>query len=253
MPEARDAVPGLAIERNRLERLSGKALFRRGRSARCPARPRRTCARRRRASPRSCRRSARGWRSARPARRACSRRRPHTAPRSRSRRRARAARSKWTSFRNSRGTARRRATSGEWNAVATGSRVLAIPASASRASTSAMASVAPESTTCFGLLWLATTTGTPHPAISASTSAAGRPTARHRSRGRRRGRCHQLAATRATRTIVASSKAPAACSAVTSPKLWPPTARGRRRRARAAARAARGSRRRSPAAPTPSR
>ena len=85
-----------------------------------------------------------------------------------------------------------------------------------------MASSAPESTTCFGWLWLATTTASPNSASTARTSPMERPTAVIAPGVADASRINSPRC-RATATRAASSITPAAHSAVISPKLCPPT------------------------------
>ena len=107
------------------------------------------------------------------------------------------------------------ATTGEWKAVATVSRWNRIPALLRACSAASIPSVVPEITTCSGALWFATTTSGPRNGVTASRVAVtaviapGASAAAAMSSPRRR----------ATARKAASSRAPAACSALTSPKL----------------------------------
>ncbi len=120
------------------------------------------------------------------------------------------------------------ATRGVWNAAAVRRGVEENPSAASAVASSATASVAPAITTWSGALWLATHTREPgwSPNTAATRSAGpltasitpGSPGTASISSPRRR----------AIRSREARSKAPAACRAVTSPKLCPATQSGRR-------------------------
>ena len=84
-------------------------------------------------------------------------------------------------------------TTGEWNAVATGSRRALICCSASFASIASISLVSPESTTCSGALWLAITTGVSQPSSRLRIRSIGCATGDHRP-GVHRSLGHQLPA-----------------------------------------------------------
>ena len=117
-------------------------------------------------------------------------------------------------------------TSFEWKAVATLRRFAVMPASASFFSTASIAEVAPESTTCSGALWFATTTSMPHASSFGRRSSIFATTAVIEPDVFAAASRMSSPRLRAMRSRSASVIAPAAWSAVTSPKLWPATATG---------------------------
>ena len=114
--------------------------------------------------------------------------------------------------------------------MATGRRWQETPSPASCRSISARASRAPLSTTCRGALWLATVTAPAQRASSAPrrSSSSSRATAVMAPPPRRLASAINSPRKRATPTAAIASKAPAAASAVTSPRLCPPKAIGAR-------------------------
>ncbi len=222
--------------------------------ARRRRRPRRRCARPLHTSPRSGRRSAPARRDARPAGRLASPGPPGT------RRRGR-----WSTrrYRGARRSVRRKCSSKaryrvrHQRAVERARGVQpppAIPASVNAASARASASSVPEMTTCSGALSLAIQhLRQPEPVqYRAGLRVAA---AQRRHPGGRRGRvAHQFAAGAGQQEQLAlRSKAPAVCSATSSPKLCPADAIGPSRRPRPAPQVGPGSGRRGRAAPTRSR
>ena len=118
------------------------------------------------------------------------------------------------------------ATTSEWKAVATPSRLKRIFASPSFTSAASMASVGPLSTICFGPLWFASTRpGIAHASTFARTSSAGAETAVI-APGFAATAAIRSPRSRATRIASSSLSTPAAWSAITSPKLCPPTDAG---------------------------
>ncbi len=112
-------------------------------------------------------------------------------------------------------------TIGEWNAVATSKREARTCRSRSAASARSMAAVAPLRTTCSGWLWFATVTSRPASITAARTTSIAALTASI-APSLDAASAIRSPRSRATRTRSRSLSAPAAKSAVTSPKLCPP-------------------------------
>ena len=111
-------------------------------------------------------------------------------------------------------------TIGLWNAVATSRRLASMPSAVKCAMASSTMAVAPDSTTCVGWLWLATVRSSPQ-RLTFSVMSSSVPRTAHMAPGTVAAAAMDAPRAADARRKPSTSSAPAACSAATSPKLWP--------------------------------